>query len=283
MSPFGYGLAVVLMLALGAGWFMLHRTPASPAPEPARAAPVKPPSLPPLVENATLEQAEEYFETWGGYVVWENDAGEFALWSPAAHDYTQFFEVRRSNGQFTFRRLAKLTRPLIDHGVRAATAMAFTETQAMRELFLRQNPGFTPRKPSQDDNAAAPDLPPRPPERFASARQPTQTGTAADPATTERALLAALNAALVRAGEKSAAIYNADLLAVLQLNRAPPLAASASVTEIDAALSRRKDAIEGILAASTAYLSPAQLRVFRTVLDGEIHDLQMRRTQAAGR
>jgi hypothetical protein len=279
-SPFAYGLAAVLLLALGTGWFMLHRASTPAAPDAATATPAAPPALPPLSGTATVEEVKQYFAMWGGYAVWEDDTAEFALWSPATRDYTHFFEVRRANGQFTFRRIAQLTRPLIDHGVRARTLMAFTETQSMRDAFYRQNPGFTPTKLSRDSNSAAlPNLPPWPPEPFATARQPQQNGPATDTASNERALLAAFEAALTRAGQPPMHAL-ADLVAILQLHRTAPLATNATSAEIDAAIARRKDAIEGILAASSAYLNSAQLQIFRTELNRELQTMEARLSQA---
>lgn len=279
-SVFAYVLGTVLLLALGVGWFVLHRESPAPSSAMGAAATALPPSITPIARVATLEQAEQYFAVWGGYVIWENEVGEFALWSSADNDYTQFFEVRRGGGEFTFRRLTKLTRPLIDHGEAAHAPMAFTETQAMRDAYYRANPHASPSKRAWSASQnPTPNLPPRSPERFAPPRQPAGQANPADLAASERALIAALQAALERAHEQSIDRHVPDLLAVLQLNRVTPPAPQASVAEIDAAIARRKDVIEGILAASMAFLSQSQLSIYRTELHRELQALETRRAQ----
>ncbi len=287
---FAYWLAAALAVALIAGWFVLNR--ATPPPAPAAATPSTSPT--PMTSTATLKEAEQYFEQWGGYLIWENDLAEFAMWSAADRDYTQFFEVRHVNGSFAFRRLAKLTRPLIDHGTNVQCPLAFTETEAMRAAFYRQNPNFTPTRSSWGTNPAAPAaLPPKPPKRFRAAATTSDPGTAQSPGPTPSApapvashadglargsaLLVTFNHALVRSGLPSAAHVTKDLLALFQVNPVNAVPANASASAISAAIAERKRANESMLAMSTALLSPKQLAVFRAQLDAEMQSLETRR------
>lgn len=125
------------------------------------------------VNAGTLRAVEQTFERWGGYAVWENDVTEIAAWDARRKRHSDFYEVRRHDGKLYFRSLRALTRPLVDHGD-GVTPVGFTEPQWMRDQFYREHPDYDP--------ATAPhvDLPPRPPERFATDRsQPTPAGNTA--------------------------------------------------------------------------------------------------------
>jgi hypothetical protein len=93
--------------------------------------------------------------------VWENDVTEIALWNEASQRYDRFYEIVRTGGQFYFRPLGRLRRPLLDHGVRGRSPIWFTETRAMRDEFYRNNPNYKP------NSEPVVELPPRPPLREA--------------------------------------------------------------------------------------------------------------------
>lgn len=137
--------------------------------EPPRVPPAKAPSIATASDRAevpidagTLRAAERIFARWGGYAVWEDDVTEVAVWDQRRKRHGDFYEVRRHGGKFYFRSLPALTRPILDHGVNAALPLAFTEPQWSRDQFYRDHPDYDP--------ATAPrvDLPPRPPEPFAT-------------------------------------------------------------------------------------------------------------------
>ncbi len=107
----------------------------------------------------TLRAVEQTFERWGGYAVWDNDMTEIAAWDARRKRHSNFYEVRRHEGQFYFRSLRELSRPIIDHGVSATMPIAFTEPQWMRDQFYRENPHYDPA------TALRAELPPRSPER----------------------------------------------------------------------------------------------------------------------
>lgn len=109
----------------------------------------------------SLVALEQNFRRWGGYAVWEDDWTEFAAREARPDRPLLFVQVRRANGNFYFRTIPKLTRPVIDHGPRTNLPFAFTEPAWMREAFYRDNPDY--------DRNQEPfvELPPRAPERFA--------------------------------------------------------------------------------------------------------------------
>ncbi|MBA4137385.1 MAG: hypothetical protein C0518_08740 [Opitutus sp.] len=124
------------------------------------APPLEVKAAPPSRDAGTLGAIEITFERWGGYAVWENDVTEIAGWDPRRKRHTDFFEVRRANGNFYFRTIPALTRPLIQHGVRTTMPFWFTETQEMKERFVREIPDYDWTK------APLVDLPPKPPQRY---------------------------------------------------------------------------------------------------------------------
>ncbi len=147
-------------LGLGLGWLMFHsETVSAPPARPADGP--RPEARATLRRDAgTLKDVEQIFERWGGYAVWENDVTEIALWSVQDQRHDDYYEVRRVGGEFYFRSLARLTRPLIDHGVRSRSLIAFTETQALHDYFYRENPGYRP------GSEPPVDLPPSPPQHY---------------------------------------------------------------------------------------------------------------------
>ena len=59
-----------------------------------------------------------------------------------------------------------------------------------------------------------------------------------------------------------------------------PLPANPSKADLAAAIAQRRDVNEGILAGSSAFLTPGQNKVYRTVLDGEVDALVALRANA---
>jgi hypothetical protein len=102
-----------------------------------------------------------------------------------------------------------------------------------------------------------------------------------EPAARERALIAAFNAALVGAGQPPADQQTPDLLAVLMVSRIAPVPPNPSTRDIDAAVARRQGNNEGILVASSVFLTPAQLAVYRSVLHTEVEAIEALRARAS--
>lgn len=156
-APVPLWLTLGFAAGIGFGYLAFHEEKSKiyvAPPLEVRAAPVP-------RDAGTLASLEAAFERWGGYAVWADDVTEIAGWDPRRKKYAHFFEVRRAGGQFYFRTIPALTRPLIDHGARSALPFWFTETPEMRERFYRENPDYDP------DKEPMVDLPPKPPERYA--------------------------------------------------------------------------------------------------------------------
>lgn len=166
--PLPFVLTLGFALGLGFGWFVF--SPAEAAKEAIRPAVTAPRPEPPAMprDAGSLAGVEEMFQRWGGYAVWENDLTEFAAWSPRRQRHADCYEVLRRNGQFYFRRIPALTRPRIDHGLRADLPLAFTEPPWLRDLFYRNHPDYDPAKEPLVE------LPPKAPERYAPDTNPTR-------------------------------------------------------------------------------------------------------------
>jgi hypothetical protein len=111
-------------------------------PPPRAAAPVAPAAAekkpePPLAAPR-LTAIEAVFEEWGGTAVWDNDVTEVALWNPERNAYTDCFEVVRSGGNYYFRSIPHLTRPVLTRAVPENSPLEFTEPEAHRQEWLRQ-------------------------------------------------------------------------------------------------------------------------------------------------
>ncbi|MBI2518233.1 MAG: hypothetical protein HYV95_15230 [Opitutae bacterium] len=162
-NSFPLWLTLGFAMGLSFGWVMF-KSDTSKAPPAAEQVKVreKPAAASDAPRDAgTLAGAEQTFQRWGGYAVWEDDATEIAVWNARRKRFSDFYEVRRVHGQFYFRTIQRLSRPFIDHGVRGRLPIVFTEPQADHDAFHRQHPDYDP--------ASEPivDLPPRMPEPFA--------------------------------------------------------------------------------------------------------------------
>ncbi len=121
---------------------------ALPAPEveaPASASATAPAAEPPPVLTvpvrsgpAPLSDIEAVFEVWGRYAIWYNDLSEVALWDTDTKAYSRYYEVLRNGNTYYFRTIDRLTRPILTHGVLVESPLQYTETEAMREEWLRE-------------------------------------------------------------------------------------------------------------------------------------------------
>lgn len=103
-------------------------------------APTKPAPLAP--EKPTVERAlffEAVFAEWSKYAVWDDELTEVAFWSAETKSFSERFEVLRSGDRIYFRSITRFSRPLLTHGVPDNSPLQFTETQAARDEWLREN------------------------------------------------------------------------------------------------------------------------------------------------
>src|SRR5690606_6774299 len=71
---------------------------------------------------------EAVFAEWGEHAVWSDGVTEVALWSPADKAYSNFYEVRRVEGEYYFRSIPRLTRRIIARGKpQPESPLQFTE------------------------------------------------------------------------------------------------------------------------------------------------------------
>ena len=121
---------------------------ALPAPEveaPASASATAPAAEPPPVLTvpvrsgpAPLSDIEAVFEVWGHHAIWYNDLSEVALWDTETKQFSRFYEVIRNGDTYYFRTIDRLTRPILTHGIRVDGPLLYTETEAMRDEWLRE-------------------------------------------------------------------------------------------------------------------------------------------------
>ncbi len=126
---------VMLGFLLGVSFMWLLPRPTPPAkvipavePRPELKAPAAP----------RFTAIEAVFTEWGQAAVWGNDLAEVALWNPESQNYTDFFEVLRTEKGYYFRSLSRLTRPVINRGMKSNSPLLFTETESHRQEWLKQ-------------------------------------------------------------------------------------------------------------------------------------------------
>lgn len=123
-------------------WATVHERffpPAKPAvPTPEQTATTQPTPTPRPNASAktpalSLEVIDGLFNQYSNKAIWENDITEAAFWNPAESKYTDLMEIMRGNGgNFYFRPIPQLTRPLADYDVDARWPVRFTEPEALR-------------------------------------------------------------------------------------------------------------------------------------------------------
>jgi hypothetical protein len=129
---------VMLGFVLGALFVaaLPSRTPVAAAPpSTADDAAVKPARPAPAPQITTIEAV---FAAWDKYAVWSNDTTQVALWSPDTMSYSDCYEVLKTGDGYFFRTIAKLTRPVLTHGVVEESPLQFTETPRQRQEWLRE-------------------------------------------------------------------------------------------------------------------------------------------------
>lgn len=118
-------------------WALPEPEVEAPAPPPAAEPP---PSMPAPVRRgpASLSDIEAVFAVWGHHAIWYNDLSEVALWDTETKAYSRYYEVLRSGDRNYFRTIDRLTRPILTHGVLVESPLQYTETEAMRNEWLRE-------------------------------------------------------------------------------------------------------------------------------------------------
>jgi len=76
------------------------------------------------------------FQTWGGGAVWSDGTTEVALWNPETKSYSDCYEVMKVDGEYYYRPIPALTRPVLTHGVLENSPLEFTETEHQRQEWL---------------------------------------------------------------------------------------------------------------------------------------------------
>lgn len=108
--------------------------------------PVRDESPRPLVAQRVqpdFSELEAVFSEWDDYAVWSNDTTELALWDIETSQYSRFYEVLRSGNNYFYRSLARLSRPVLTHGVPVNAPLLFTETEKQREEWLEERDSET--------------------------------------------------------------------------------------------------------------------------------------------
>ena len=105
------------------------------------------PEVPPQVvqlERPKLTEVEAVFAEWERYAVWKNHVTQIAMWDTEKRSFSLFYEVLRQNGEYYFRSIPELTRPLLTRGVPAEAPLQFAETEESRRAWIEHGQ-FEPR------------------------------------------------------------------------------------------------------------------------------------------
>ena len=96
----------------------------------------------PLLDNSrqmTLFAIDAIFREWAVNALWEYDTTEVALWNPATGGHSTAIEVCRlgtdaAGYEYYYRRIPRLTRPLIRDDSRPHAPIIFTESEDAAKL-----------------------------------------------------------------------------------------------------------------------------------------------------
>jgi hypothetical protein len=121
--------------------------------------PVKDETPAPLVATRSspdFTKIEAVFALWDRYAVWDNDLTEVALWDIEIKKYAHFYEIRRAGDNYYYRSIARLTRPVLTHGVDTNAPLLFTEPDFKRQEWLQQRDAETWKEISDSIQKIAP-------------------------------------------------------------------------------------------------------------------------------
>jgi len=128
------------MLGFLFGILFMLTLPRHEAPSPSAA----PPEPSPLFLHSTpprLTTIEAVFEEWGKYAKWDKDVTEVALLAdPITRSNRECYEVLRMGGDYYFRSIPRLSRPVLTHDLpddpKSPSPLEFTESAAQRQQWL---------------------------------------------------------------------------------------------------------------------------------------------------
>jgi hypothetical protein len=104
------------------------------------------------LERPKLTDVEAVFSEWERFAVWKNHLTQIALWDTEKRSYSIFYEVFRHNGEYYFRSIPRLTRPLLTRGVPENAPLQFAETEESRRAWIEHGqyePRTEPAPPEQ--------------------------------------------------------------------------------------------------------------------------------------
>jgi hypothetical protein len=127
---------VTLGFVLGALFVLAWPRRSGEAPEARPAEEIAPTSPPVPSVRPTIGTIDAVFAAWGGGAVWSDGTTEVALWSPETKSYSDCYAVVDVDGEYYFRPIPALTRPLLTHGVPENSPLQFTETERQRQEWL---------------------------------------------------------------------------------------------------------------------------------------------------
>lgn len=96
------------------------------------------------LERPRLTEVEAVFAEWERYAVWKNNVTQVAMWDTEKRSFSIFYEVLRQNGEYYFRSIPALTRPLLTRGVPENAPLQFAETEESRRAWIEHGQ-FEPR------------------------------------------------------------------------------------------------------------------------------------------
>lgn len=128
---------IMLGFVLGAlvVWSLPHR---ETAPRPIIMASPERPVIP--APRAQLTTVEAVFIDWAEYAVWDRDTTQVAMWNAGSGDFSDYYEVRRQDGNYFFRSISRLTNRIVRHGKPSPPEcpLRFTETDAQYREWREQ-------------------------------------------------------------------------------------------------------------------------------------------------
>src|SRR5687767_9381457 len=69
------------------------------------------------LERPKLTEVEAVFAEWERFAVWNNNVTQVAMWDTEKRSFSICYEVLRQSGDYYFRSIPQLTRPVLTRGV----------------------------------------------------------------------------------------------------------------------------------------------------------------------
>jgi hypothetical protein len=96
------------------------------------------------LERPKLTEVEAVFAEWERFAVWKNNVPQVAMWDTEKRSFSVCYEVLRQNGDFYFRSIPQLTRPVLTRGVPENAPLQFAETEESKRAWIEHGQ-FEPR------------------------------------------------------------------------------------------------------------------------------------------